>query len=406
MANFELIRRLARNEGGKILLLVMDGLGGLPMETGGKTELETAHTPNMDRLAREGILGAIVPVAPGIYPGSGPAHLALFGYDPITYDIGRGILSALGVGLDVQAGDVMARGNFCTLSAEGIVTDRRAGRISTEEALKRVELLKDIDLGDVQVRLAVEKEYRFVLHLRGAGLSGEIEDTDPQVTGEKLIPARAKIADSAAKATADLVNRWLAAAHERLQGHQPANGILLRGFAMDPNLPKYGDVYKLKAACVAVYPMYKGVSKLVGMDVIDTTGLEHPHQEFERIAEIYRNYDFIFCHIKKTDSLGEDGNFEGKAAYIEKVDAALPALLNLHPDVLMITGDHSTPAKLRQHSWHPVPFLLHAPATHMPDWSDHFGERACYQGGLGIFPASDVMQLALAHANRLDKYGA
>ena len=406
MANLDLMRRLARAEGGKIIMLVLDGLGGLPMEAGGKTELETAHTPNMDKLAKEGTLGAIVPVARGIAPGSGPAHLGLFGYDPITYDIGRGVLSAFGVGMDVQAGDVMARGNFCTLDANGIVTDRRAGRISTEEGAKRLDLLRQIEIPGVEITLAGEKEYRFVLHLRGTGLSGDVHDTDPQITGvptERAMPANP---DRAAEHTANIVNEWVSRAVEVLQGQEPANGVLLRGFAMDPNLPKYQDVYKLKAACVAVYPMYKGVSKLVGMDVIDTAGIETPEEEFAKIADIWHDYDFIFCHIKKTDSLGEDGNFAGKAAYIEKVDQALPRLLALNPDVLMITGDHSTPAKLRAHSWHPVPFLLSAPATHMPDTADHFGERACYNGGLGIFPSADVMQLALAHALRLDKYGA
>lgn len=406
MANFELMHRLTRDEGGKIILLVMDGLGGLPLEPGGKTELETAHTPNMDKLASAGSLGAITPVARGIAPGSGPAHLGLFGYDPIQYDIGRGVLSALGVGLEMRDGDIAARGNFCTIDSNGIVTDRRAGRISTEEAEKRLELLRGISLPGVEITLQSEKEYRFVIHFRGAGLSGEVSDTDPQVTGEPIGKALPIDKDRSAEHTANLVNQFVEEALKRLAGHEPANGILFRGFAKDPNLPKYHEVYKLKAACVAIYPMYKGVSRLVGMDVIDTTGLNDPAEEFAKIAEVWNDYDFIFCHIKKTDSLGEDGNFAGKAEYIEKVDKALPALLDLNPSVLIITGDHSTPAKLRAHSWHPVPLLMHAPETAMPSLASEFGERACYNGPLGIFPAHDLMQLALAHAQRLDKYGA
>ncbi|MCI0711908.1 MAG: 2,3-bisphosphoglycerate-independent phosphoglycerate mutase [Chloroflexi bacterium] len=406
MANFDMMRRLARDEGGKIILLVLDGLGGLPLEATGKTELETANTPNMDKLAGAGSLGAIVPVARGISPGSGPAHLALFGYDPIQFDIGRGVLSAFGVGMDVQWNDVMARGNFATLDENGIVTDRRAGRISTEEAEKRLDVLRSIEIPGVTITLKAEKEYRFVLHVRGEGLSGHVADTDPQVTGEPMQKAVPTSEEPAAQFTADIINQWVGKAVQALKGYEPANGVLLRGVAMDPNLPKYNDVYRLKAACVAVYPMYKGVSKLVGMTVIDTYDINEPQEEFEKVAGIWGDYDFIFCHVKRPDSLGEDGNFDGKAAYIEKVDAALPTLLNLNPDVLMITGDHSTPAKLRSHSWHPVPFLLHAPATTMPSGADHFGERICYKGPLGIFPSADIMPLALAHALRLDRYGA
>lgn len=406
MADFNLTRRLARDEGGKILLLVLDGVGGLPMELGGLTELETAKTPNMDRLAKEGSLGATIPVRRGITPGSGPAHLALFGYDPVEYEVGRGALSAFGVGLDLRPGDVAARGNFCTLDSNGVVTDRRAGRIPTEEGAKRVELLRAIEIPGIQTQVEVVKEYRFVLTMRGEGLDHHLEDTDPQVTGEKPLAATPTIESQAARHTAALVDQWVSAAVERLKGHEPANGLLLRGFATDPNLPKYSEVYKLKAACVAVYPMYKGVSRLVGMDAVDTVGLETPAEEFGKVAEIWDQYDFVFCHIKKTDSYGEDGNFDAKVHLIEEVDQALPMLLDLKPDVVMITGDHSTPAKHRSHSWHPVPFLLWSPDSHMPDTAEAFGERACYNGALGQFPASDAMQLALAHAKRLDKYGA
>lgn len=404
MANFHLTRQLTTAQGGKILLLVMDGLGGLPMTQDGLTELEAAHTPNLDRLAREGSVGLSIPVARGVAPGSGPAHLALFGYDPLEYEIGRGVLEATGIGLEVNPGDVAIRGNFCTVDDEGLITDRRAGRIPTEEGAKRVELLRQITIPGVAIDIEIAKEYRFAMVLRGDNLHDAIADTDPQITG--VAPLAAAALDPAAEHTADLVNQWLAQAREVLRGHEPANMVTLRGFAMEPGLPKYGDVYQLKAACVAVYPMYKGVSKLVGMDVIQTSGTDSTRDEFEHVARIWNDYDFVFCHVKYTDSRGEDGDFDAKVKVIEGVDEALPVLLDLKPDVLIVTGDHLTPAKYRAHSWHPVPTLLWAPETHMPDRAQSFGERECLYGALGQFPAPDLMMLALAHARRLVKYGA
>lgn len=404
MANFELTRRLIEPTGGKIILLVMDGLGGLPMTPDGLTELEAAHTPNLDAIAKTGSLGLSIPVARGVAPGSGPAHLGLFGYDPLVYDIGRGVLEAIGIGLEVREGDIAVRGNFCTLDANGLITDRRAGRIATEEGAKRIELLKDIQLPGVETFIRIGEGYRFALVLRGEGLSDAIEDTDPQATGVAPLPAVAQTPE--AQRTADLVNQWIAEATRRLAGHEPANGLTLRGFATDPRLPKYSDVYGLKAACVAVYPMYKGVAQLVGMDIIETDMHDTPQHEFNHVARIYNDYDFIFCHIKYTDSRGEDGNFDAKKAVIEQVDAALPTLLALNPDVLIVTGDHSTPAKLKSHSWHPVPTLLHAPATAMPDRGQAYGERECMTGALGQFQSTDLMMLALAHAKRFTKYGA
>jgi 2,3-bisphosphoglycerate-independent phosphoglycerate mutase len=404
MANFDLMRELARDEGGKIVLLVLDGLGGLPMGDYTQTTLEYANTPNMDRLAAEGTQGLSHPIARGITPGSGPAHLALFGYDPIARPVGRGILSALGIGFDLHYGDVAARGNFCTVDENGLITDRRAGRISTELALPLVEKLNNIQVDGIQTFVRSEKEYRFMLALRGEGLDGAIEDTDPQITGESPLPVKA--ATQGAERTADLLRAWVEKAQLALRGEYPANSFILRGFAQDPKLPKFDELYKLKAACVAVYPMYKGVSKLVGMDVLETGGDFTPEQEFQVVAGHWNDYDFFFVHIKPTDSRGEDGNFEAKAAVIEQVDRALPTLLGLNPDVLVITGDHSTPARLRNHSWHPVPTLIWAPATHLPDLTDHFGERQGQRGGLGQFPANELMPLAMAHALRLEKYGA
>ncbi len=405
MANFDLMRRLTVDEGGKIIMLVMDGLGGLPRTQGGLTELETAHTPNMDKLAAEGSVGLSIPVARGVAPGSGPAHLGLFGYDPLIYDIGRGVLEGIGIGLEVREGDVAVRGNFCTVDSEGKITDRRAGRIDTEEGAKRVALLQNIPLDDgVTAEVRIAEGYRFAVVLRGAGLSPDIEDTDPQITGVPPLPAKAST--PAAERTAKLVNQWIAGAAQRLKGQEPANMVTLRGFATDPKLPKYSDVYKLKAACVAVYPMYKGVARLVGMDIIDTDHEDTPADQFNRVARIWDQYDFFFVHIKPTDSRGEDGNFDAKVKVIEQVDAAIPILTALNPAVLIVTGDHSTPATYRAHSWHPVPTLLYAPGTHMTDRAQSYGERECMGGALGQFPAADLMPMALAHAKRLIKYGA
>lgn len=406
MANFDLMRRLAKDNGGKIILLVLDGLGGLPLEVDGPTELEAATKPNLDRLAREGSNGLSIPIARGIEPGSGPGHLALFGYDPLVYDIGRGALEAAGIGIDLHPGDVAARGNFCTVDENGFIVDRRAGRISTAEGAKAVAALSDIRLPGVEVVVQEVKEHRFALVLRGDGLDPNIHDTDPLVVGASPLPATPAVDTPQARRTADLVNQFVAQARERLKGHHPANMLTLRGFAGDPALPKFKEVYKLNAACVAVYPMYKGVSRLVGMTVIETDEHDTPLDEFQHVAANWERYDFFFVHVKYTDSRGEDGNFDAKVAVIEEVDAALPALLDLQPDVLVVTGDHSTPAKMRTHSFHPVPTLIWAPATHLRDHVTGFGERSCMTGALGQFPATDLMPLALAHAGRLSRYGA
>lgn len=400
---FDYIPPLLRPEKTKIVLLVMDGLGGLPVEPGGPTELEAAATPNMDQLAREGTLGQTNPIRPGITPGSGPAHLALFGYDPIVYEIGRGTLEAVGVGLEVKKGDVAARGNFCTLDADGKIIDRRAGRIPTPEALPVVEKLKKIQLPGVTSEVRHVKEYRFAVVLRGEGLSPEINDTDPQITGVPPLPARASA--PAAEFTAGLFNQWIKQAQMVIKNKPKANGITLRGFATHPGLISFQQAYGLRAACVAVYPMYRGVSQLAGMDIVQFSG-ETPEDEFNALASAWEDYDFFFVHIKKTDSKGEDGDFTGKAQIIETVDAALPHLLDLKPDVLIITGDHSTPARFKTHSWHPVPFLLWAPATARPDDQVQFGERSCARGGFGTISALDTLPLALAHALRLNKFGA
>jgi len=402
MANFELLKELVSPNQSKIVLLVMDGLGGLPREVNGPTELEAASTPNLDRLAREGCLGLSQPAGAGVTPGSGPGHLGLFGYDPLTYVIGRGVLESVGIGFELGPNDVAARGNFCTVDENGVIIDRRAGRIPTAKCVELVEKLRPITLPGVEVFVEPVQDYRFCVILRGQGLNGHIADTDPQ---KKAPPLPAVAQTPEAEHTAALFNQWIAQARDILKHEQPANALTLRGFASHPDLPRFPDAYGLRAACVAVYPMYKGVARLVGMDVINFDGGK-PEDEFKAVADHWNDYDFFFVHIKYTDSRGEDGDFDAKARVIEGVDAALPQLLALNPDVLIVTGDHSTPWALKSHSWHPVPTLLWAPGVTRRDTCNAFGETEALKGALGRFPAEDLMMLALAHAKRLGKFGA
>ena len=403
MANFQLMRELHQAGTTKIVLLILDGLGGMQMEADGLSALEAAKTPHMDRLASEGTLGQIIPIRLGITPGSGPAHLSLFGYDPLEFDVRRGVLEASGVGMDIEGDVVAARGNFCTVDRDGNISDRRAGRIPSEDAIPIVDRLAEITIPDVTVKVKHLREYRFAITVAGEGLKAEVADTDPQKTGVPPLPAQAE--EPGSQKTADIFNRWIELAREVLREEPKANALTLRGFSKDPRLPQFPEIYGLRAACVAVYPMYRGVSRLVGMHVHDFEG-EKPEDEFNAAASIWDDFDFFFIHIKKTDSMGEDGDFDGKSGVIESVDAALPLLLNLNPDVIAITGDHSTPTKLKKHSWHPVPLLIWAPATARQDPLEAFGEKYCAAGGLGTFPGQDLMQLLMAHSGRLAKYGA
>ncbi|GAB4405787.1 MAG: 2,3-bisphosphoglycerate-independent phosphoglycerate mutase [Anaerolineales bacterium] len=401
MNELDWIHELAQPANTKILMLILDGLGGLPLTANGLTELEAAHTPNLDRLAREGICGLSQPVGAGITPGSGPGHLALFGYDPLQYVIGRGVLEALGIGFPLEKDDVAARGNFCSLDANGNITDRRAGRIPTEKCRELVEILRQIRLPGVEVFVEAVQDYRFVLVLRGKGLSPNLSETDPQKVGVPPLPVHALTDD--AQPTADLVNRWVAEAHKLLADQHPANGVTLRGFAKDPALPSMGQIYGLKCAAIATYPMYRGLAKLVGMDILKTG--ETVEDEVETLKANWAKYDFFYLHVKKTDSAGEDGDFDRKRQIIEHVDELVPQMMALNPDVVIVSGDHSTPAVLKSHSWHPVPTIIWSRYCR-PDDVDAFGERACARGALGVFPAKEIMRLAMANALRLAKYGA
>ncbi|MCX6048645.1 MAG: 2,3-bisphosphoglycerate-independent phosphoglycerate mutase [Chloroflexi bacterium] len=397
----------AHQNGGKIVLLVMDGLGGLPLEAGGKTELETAHTPNLDRMAAEGTTGLSIPVRAGIEPGSGPAHLSLFSYDPIKFEIGRGVLEAMGIGFELSPNDLAARGNFATAAPDGTITDRRAGRISTEECIRLAAKLqaatKDV-LPGYEVFVQPVEEHRFVLVIRGEGLGGELTETDPLVTGKKPLAVTDQSGTPEGAHSAELVNRWVEKARATIADEPKANSLNLRGLAKDPGLPSFPEIYGLRAAAIAVYPMYKGVARLVGMEAIEFEG-ERPNHEIDALEQNWNNYDFFFIHIKKTDSYAEDGKFDAKVHEIEVVDELMPRILALKPDVVIVTGDHSTPAKLRSHSWHPVPTLLWGPRA-MPDQVQTFGERACASGHMGVFHATTLMPQAMAHAGRLKRFGA
>jgi 2,3-bisphosphoglycerate-independent phosphoglycerate mutase len=401
----EILSELINKNQSKIIYIIMDGLGGLPRQKGGKTELETAKTPNLDRLAKEGCTGLLDPIGQGMTPGSGPAHLALFGYDPVADNVGRGILSALGVDFPVTGRDVCARLNFCTIDEKGNVTDRRAGRIATEVNEKLCKKLQEsIKLSDgIEFFLRTEAEHRALLVIRGDDLGGKINDTDTQKTGVPSLPAQGE--DKSSQKTARYVNEFLSRAKEVLKNDKPANFLLARGFAKHEPLPTMEQKYGIRCAAIAQYPMYRGLARLVGMDVLPRP--ESYPAMYEQLKDNFTEYDFFFIHFKKTDSYGEDGNFEAKVHVIEEVDAWIKDLDALKPEVVLVTGDHSTPAVLKAHSWHPVPALLHCNnGLGRVDGTRKFGEAECARGALGRMPMRNIILEALASAGRILKFGA
>ncbi len=384
----------------KIVLLVVDGLGGLPHPDTRLSELETANTPNLDAMARESACGLTTPVLPGVAPGSGPGHLSLFGYDPLKYIIGRGALEALGIDVELRPGDVAARGNFCTVDPEGKLSDRRAGRIPTHLSAPLCERLDGIDLDGVQVDVFPVQDYRFVLRLRGEGLSEMISETDPQINGVPALEVRPL--EPSAQKTADLVNQFVARAAQLLSEEERGNMVLLRGWAQMPSLPPMGDVYRLNPAGIAAYPMYRGLATVANMTIIPTG---HTFgDEVETLKESYDSHDFFFIHYKPADAAGEDGDFGAKVKTLEDLDPHIPAIRALNPDVFMVAGDHATPAIMAAHSWHPVPFMLHSQLTR-GEGVPGFDERNCATGSIGRIPATNIMLLAMAHAGKLTKYG-
>ena len=384
----------------KIVLLVVDGLGGAPHPNTGKSELETAALPNLDRLAGRSAAGLTTPVMPGVTPGSGPGHMALFGYDPVKYLMGRGVLEALGIDVELGAGDIAARGNLCTVDAEGKLIDRRAGRIPTAESAPLVEMLNEIEVAGVDIAVYPVQDYRFVLVISGDGLDDRISETDPQVVGVEPLEARAL--NDASERTSEAARAFISAAREALGGRERANMAMLRGFSMLPALPNFGERYALHPAAIAAYPMYRGLAKVVGMRVIPTGRTFD--DELDTLEAHFHEHDFFFLHYKPADAAGEDGDFDAKVNMLEALDACMPRLLELKPDVLVVAGDHATPAILGAHSWHAVPLLVHSALT-QGEGIDSFTERECAQGSLGRIAATEVMMLAMAHAGKLLKYG-
>ncbi len=396
-----LTRALQKKNDSKIVLLVADGLGGAPLQPGGKTELETAKTPNLDVVCQNGTSGLINPVMPGITVGSGPGHLGLFGYDPLEYQIGRGVLEGLGIDFDLGPNDVAIRGNFCTLDESGNISDRRAGRIPNEIGIPLCEKLDQIKIAGVEVFVRHVKEYRLVIVFRGEGLGGDVYDTDPQATG--VPPLDPKPKQSGSEKTIEVASEFLRQAREILKDDVPANFLTMRGIAKMPPIPTFEEAYGTRAAAIAVYPMYRGLARLVSMDVLDAG--QTLDDQCNRLEQAWNDYDFFFMHYKYTDSTGEDGNFDAKVQRIEELDAAIPRITGLDPTVLVVTGDHSTPSLLKSHSWHPVPTVISS-KTCRTDGVTSFGEKQCISGGLGQFEAKYLMPLVLAHAGRLEKFGA
>ncbi len=396
----DLIRRLSQPADTKVILCVLDGLGGMPGPRG-RTELEEARTTNLDRLVSDGCIGRTLPVGYGITPGSGPGHMALFGYDPLVYEIGRGALESTGIGFEIGPDDITARGNLCTLDGAGNITDRRAGRLPTEQTRAICEELRTITLPGVETFVEPVQDQRFILVLRAPGLSDQIAETDPQREGVPPIVCAATSPEG--DRTAALVRQWVERATAMLRGQPQANGVLLRGWSGRPAVPPFPDLWKLRAAAVTVYPMYRGVARLVGMDALD--GGHNIKEQIAAIQTHWDEYDFFFLHYKYTDSAGEDGDFRRKCDAIEAFDLALPELVALHPDVLVVAGDHSTPAMMAAHSFHPVPVLIWGKDVRR-DHLHHFNEVSAREGELGTFPAKELLPIAFGHAGRLAKYGA
>ncbi len=397
--------RLPNQPDTKLVLLVLDGVGDIATAaTHWSTPLEAARTPNLDELARMSAMGRMIPVAPGITPGSGPGHLGLFGYDPLEYEVGRGVIEALGLGIDLKSGDVAARANFCTLDSLGIVTDRRAGRIPTELNEQLCAKLRKIKhVGSTEIIIRPGKSHRFVVVFRGKGLEGPLTDSDPHHDGEPIKKVRAAVKSSRAREAAAVVNKFYSEALPLIANEHPANGFLLRGIAHSPAIPTFEERFGLQAAAIAVYPMYKGLAQLIGMQKLEGTGTTQ--EEFEKYLSEYENFQYFFIHVKGTDMAGEDGNFDQKVAVIEEVDRALPTLLQKKPRVLAITGDHSTPVPMKSHSWHPQPVMIHG-AVSGSDRLDRFTETNANRGSLGIFKSKNLIRLMMANCQLFDKFGA
>ena len=401
MIDFPYIRDICHKTPTKIVLLVIDGLGGIPHSKTGKSELESAYLPNLDDLATRSATGMTIPVAPGITPGSGPGHTALFGYDPVKYLVGRGVLEALGLNVNLEDGEVAVRGNFCTVDkTSNVLLDRRAGRISSIESTPLAAILNEIKVPGVQISVHPGKDYRFVLTMRGDNLGASVSDTDP-IPPEKS-PSSAMGLTGDSRATAIAANEFISKARQKLSGQERANMVLLRGFSKIPSWPQMDEVYSLNPAAIAAYPMYRGLARLLGMKILDTGSTFD--EQLVTLENSFKDHDFFFLHYKAADAAGEDGNFEDKIKTLEDLDKKIPQLMDLDIDTLVVAGDHSTPAVLASHSWHAVPLLINASHTE-GEGVEAFNEKACATGSIGQIPASNIMMLALANAGKLARFG-
>ncbi|MBA12433.1 MAG: 2,3-bisphosphoglycerate-independent phosphoglycerate mutase [SAR202 cluster bacterium] len=401
MIDFPYISNICKSTNSKIVMLVADGLGGMHHPDYAATELETAKIPNLDKLASISSCGVSTPVLPGLTPGSGPGHMGLFGYDPIKYLLGRGILEGIGIDAPIEHGDVVARGNFCTLDEEMNILDRRAGRISNEQGVSLTNKLNSIVIDNVNVNVHHVMGYRFVLVFKGDGLSDLITDTDPQITGVNPLMSQAKSKN--ADKTANAVNEFVSKANALFKDDDgPANGLLLRGFSSLPSLPDFNSSYKLKSVAIASYPMYRGIANLMGMDVIK--GLNDFNEEINALRSNFNEYDFFFLHYKPADSAGEDSNFEQKVKALEDLDSYIEEILDINPNVLVVCGDHSTPSYMGSHSWHPVPFIIKSQYS-QPNSTGVFTELSCRNSEIGSIKAKELMFTVLAHAGKLNKFG-
>ena len=401
MITFPYLSEIVRSNDSRVIMVVVDGLGGIPSSDTGLSELESARTPNLDQLAQSSDCGLSTPVLPGITPGSGPGHLSLFGYDPIEHVIGRGALEAFGAGIVMKQGEIAARGNFCTIDNTGLITDRRAGRIPTTECQRLCTMLSSITIPQITLRVVPGEGHRFTIVFKGENLSSDISSNDPQATG--IQPLTIVGLNKPSNPMIQVVNSFLDQARELLRNEQQANMVLLRGFSSVPNIPSMANSYQLNPAAIAAYPMYRGLAQLIGMTVLPT-GITF-QQEIQTLVDNYLQYNFFFLHYKDADTAGEDGDFKSKVKALEEFDHLIPELTALKPTVLAITGDHSTPAVMKGHSWHPVPFLIHSKYA-IKGITPTFSERSCKSGSIGVIPAQHLMLSILAHADKLTKFGA
>ena len=411
----------------KGILFICDGMGDRPNpDRGGRSPLEEASTPNMDRLASEGLVGLIDIISPGVRPGSDVAHLSLFGYDPYRYYTGRGGFEAAGAGLDLKLGDVALRCNYATVDDRLVIQDRRAGRIR-EGGEELAEALNSIRLEADGVKLEFHHtvEHRGVLVLRSEGrkLSRLVSDTDPHEIGVKVLEAKPLEDSEEAKFTAKLINEFTWRSYEVLKDHPvnvervrsglpPANIILSRGAGTLPHVEPLGKLYNARFAAIAAVALVRGICRVVGMDLIDvpgaTGGLDTDYSAKGKAAvEALQSYDLVVVHVKAADVAGHDGKFDVKTEVIERIDHMIGEVmesLDLDSTYIALTADHATPVSVGDHMGDPVPFLLHGPGL-FPSGVEKFCERTASKGNASRIKGSDLIPLLMNYMGRSEKFG-